>query len=83
MGRPIAQADRAFSGADHVLCRVLHQASYLHHTLLGNATLGWRRPARRIIAQVRKATATGVHCDGQGEEEEEALSEQDATLLPG
>eukprot|EP00974_Lingulodinium_polyedra_P083834 8117446-Lingulodinium_polyedra.AAC.1 len=35
--RPIAQATRTSSSADHVLCRVLRQSFFLHHTLLGHA----------------------------------------------
>eukprot|EP00974_Lingulodinium_polyedra_P047344 4542825-Lingulodinium_polyedra.AAC.1 len=34
-----------YSPHDAITARVLHQASYLHHTLLGRASLDWRRAA--------------------------------------
>eukprot|EP00974_Lingulodinium_polyedra_P073863 7153813-Lingulodinium_polyedra.AAC.1 len=52
---------------DVLLAKLLHQVSYLFHTMEGRAVLGVRRAVNMLVSQVRKGYAGGS-TDGASEE---------------
>eukprot|EP00974_Lingulodinium_polyedra_P068640 6647178-Lingulodinium_polyedra.AAC.1 len=48
---PLHVAIRGYTPMDATLARVLRQASYQHHRLLGPVVLAWHRSAQLICAQ--------------------------------
>ena len=52
--RSLKEAFRTPSAEDRALALLLHQASYLHHTLARRAVLTWTHVAHRIAARTRQ-----------------------------